>query len=128
MCDAADSISRRSFSDSATSAPPRLHPTAGAPPYRWEFTEDGRDFAVDVGGRVLTNDPTLNLRLALEGVGLTLADECRSRDGIRSGALVAVLDEFSTPFPGFYLYYPQRRLASAALRGLVDYLRRARQR
>jgi len=52
----------------------------------------------------------------------------RSRDGIRSGALVAVLDEFSTPFPGFYLYYPQRRLASAALRELVDYLRRARRR
>jgi len=104
------------------------HPTAGAPAYRWEFTEDGRDFAVDVGGRVLTNDPTLNVRLALEGVGLTLADESRSREGIRSGALVAVLDEFSTPFPGFYLYYPQRRLASAALRGLVEYLRRARQR
>ena len=104
------------------------HPTAAAPAYRWEFTEDGRDFAVDVRARVLTNDPSLNVRLALEGVGLTLADESRSREGITSGALVAVLDEFSTPFPGFYLYYPQRRLASAALRELVDYLRRARRR
>jgi DNA-binding transcriptional LysR family regulator len=81
---------------------------------------------VAVGARVLTNDPSLNVRLALEGVGLTLADESRSRDGIASGALIPVLEEFSTPFPGFYLYYPQRRLASAALRGLVDYLRRAR--
>jgi DNA-binding transcriptional LysR family regulator len=104
------------------------HPTAGAPPYRWEFTEDGRDFAVDVGARVLTNDPALNVRLALEGIGLTLADASRSRDAIASGALVAVLEQFSTPFPGFYLYYPQRRLASAALRGLVEYLRLARPR
>jgi DNA-binding transcriptional LysR family regulator len=102
------------------------HPAAGAPPYRWEFTEDGRDFSVAVGARVLTNDPSLNVRLALEGVGLTLADESRSRDGIASGALIPVLEEFSTPFPGFHLYYAQRRLASAALRGLVDYLRRAR--
>jgi DNA-binding transcriptional LysR family regulator len=34
--------------------------------------------------------------------------------------------EFSPPFPGFYLYYPQRRHASAALRALVDHLRGAR--
>jgi DNA-binding transcriptional LysR family regulator len=38
-----------------------------------------------------------------------------------------VLEEFSTPFPGFYLYYPQRRHASPALRALIDYLRRVRQ-
>lgn len=37
------------------------HPTAKAPPYRWEFTENGRDFSVDVGARVLTNDPALNV-------------------------------------------------------------------
>jgi hypothetical protein len=41
---------------------------------------------------------------------------------------VADLEEFSTPFPGFYLYYPQRRHASPALRALVDYLRRVRRR
>jgi DNA-binding transcriptional LysR family regulator len=102
------------------------HPTASAPPYRWEFTENGRDFAVDVRARVLTNDPTLNDRLAQAGVGLTLGDERRVRAGLASGELVAVLEEFSAPFPGFYLYYPQRRHASPALRALVDYLRSAR--
>jgi len=39
-----------------------------------------------------------------------------------------VLEKFSTPFPGFYLYYPQRRQASPALRALVDYLRRSKRR
>lgn len=102
------------------------HPTASAPPYRWEFTEDGRDFAVDVRARVLTNDPGLNVRLAQAGAGLTLADEHRFRDAIRAGELVPVLEKFSTPFPGFYLYYPQRRQASAALRALIDHVRRAR--
>ena len=102
------------------------HPTANAPPYRWEFTEDGRDFSVDVRARVLTNDPAVNVRLARAGAGLTLGDESRVRDGIASGELVPVLEEFSTPFPGFYLYYPQRRHAPPALRALVDYLRRTR--
>ena len=102
------------------------HPTSSAPPYRWEFTENGRDFAVDVRARVLTNEPALNVRLAQAGAGLTLGDERRVRDGLASGELVAVLEEFSTPFPGFFLYFPQRRHASPALRALVDYLRAAR--
>jgi DNA-binding transcriptional LysR family regulator len=102
------------------------HPTAKAPPYRWEFTENGREFSVDVRARVLTNDPSLNVRLALAGAGLTLADESRSRDSVARGELVPVLEEFSTPFPGFYLYYPQRRQASAPLRALIDHLRAAK--
>jgi DNA-binding transcriptional LysR family regulator len=101
------------------------HPTPGAPPYRWEFTENGRDFSVDVRARVLTNDPALNIRLARAGVGLSLAED-RMRDGVARGELVTVLEKFSTPFPGFYLYYPQRRHASPALRAFVDYLRNSR--
>jgi DNA-binding transcriptional LysR family regulator len=102
------------------------HPTPEAPPYRWEFTESRRDFSVDVRARVLTNDPALNIRLAREGAGLALADD-RARDYVKRGELVPVLEEFSTPFPGFYLYYPERRHASPPLRALVDYLRRKRQ-
>jgi len=104
------------------------HPTAEAPPYRWEFTENGRDFSVDVRARVKTNDPALNVSLEIAGAGLTLADESRSRDALARGELVAVLEKFSAPFPGFYLYYPQRRQASPALRALVDYLRRSKRR
>jgi DNA-binding transcriptional LysR family regulator len=61
-------------------------------------TEDGRDFAADGG----------------------------VSDDVARGELVAVLEEFSTPFPGLYLYYPQRRHASPALRALVDHLRDSR--
>jgi DNA-binding transcriptional LysR family regulator len=102
------------------------HPTAKAASYRWEFTEKGRDFSVDVRARVLTNDPALNIRLAHAGAGLSLAADDRVREEVKRGELVAVLEEFSTPFPGFYLYYPQRRHASPALRALVEYLRAAK--
>ena len=106
------------------------HPTPDAPAYRWEFTESGangrRHFSVAVPARVLTTDPAMNARLARAGAGVTMVREDRVRDEIASGALVVVLEEFCTPFPGYYLYYPQRRHASPALRALVNYLRVAR--
>jgi DNA-binding transcriptional LysR family regulator len=102
------------------------HATPEAPPYRWEFTERGRDFSVAVRARVLTTDPVLIVRLARAGVGLAMLYEDQARDDVARGDLVPVLEEFSTPFPGFYLFYPQRRHASPALRALVDYLREAR--
>jgi DNA-binding transcriptional LysR family regulator len=102
------------------------HPTSEAPPYRWEFTETDRDFAVAVPARVISTDAAFNLRLVRRGVGVTMALERQVRDEIARGELVSVLDEFCTSFPGFYLYYPQRKHASPALRALIDYLRRSR--
>jgi DNA-binding transcriptional LysR family regulator len=102
------------------------HPTPDAPPYRWEFTEDGREFAVALRGRVLTTEAAVLARLARAGVGLAMLFEDQAREDVARGDLVPVLEEFSTPFAGFYLYYPQRRQASPALRALIDYLRAAR--
>lgn len=104
------------------------HPTPDAPPYRWEFTENGRDFSVAVPARMLTTDPAMNVRLARAGAGVTMVREDRVRDELARGTLVAVLEEFCTPFPGYYLYYPQRRHASPALRAFIDHLRRTRRR
>jgi DNA-binding transcriptional LysR family regulator len=102
------------------------HPTPDAPLYRWEFTEKGRNFSVAVPARVVTTDPAINVRLALAEVGVTMVREDRVRNAIAKGELVPALAEFSMPFPGYYLYYPQRRQASPALRAFVDYLRRPR--
>jgi DNA-binding transcriptional LysR family regulator len=102
------------------------HATAEAPPYRWEFSEGGREFSVAVPARVLSTDAAVNLRLVRAGMGLTVVYEDQVRDEVARGELVPVLEEFSTPFPGYYLYYPQRRHASPALRALVDHLRRGR--
>jgi DNA-binding transcriptional LysR family regulator len=107
------------------------HPAPGAPAYRWEFTEPepdgrGRTFSVATPTRVLTTDGALLVHLARAGVGLAMVFESRARDLVARGELVAVLEEFSAPFPGFYLYYPQRRHATPALRVLVEHLRHSR--
>ena len=102
------------------------HPTADAPPYRWEFTENRRDFSVAVPARVLSTGAAINRGFAIAGLGITLSYEDHVRSAIAEGQLVAVLKEFCTPFPGYYLYYPQRRSASRALRALIEHVRRWR--
>ena len=102
------------------------HPTPATPPYRWEFVENGRNFAVAVPARVLSTHSALNRRLAIAGLGVTMAFEAHVRDALASGQLVRVLEKFCEPFPGYYLYYPQRRHASRALRALIDHIRRWR--
>ena len=93
-----------------------FHPEAA--PYRWEFTDGGRDSAVTVPTRVLL------IRPARAGVGLTMLYETQVIDETARGELVPVLEKFSTSFRGFYLYHLERRHASPARRAFVDYLRR----
>lgn len=107
------------------------HPSADAPPYKWEFTEPGpdgrgREFTVAVPARVLSTASGINRTLAAAGLGVTMAFDLYVRDALARGELVRVLERFCAPFPGYYLYYPQRRHASPALRALVDHLRRTR--
>ncbi|HET9636585.1 MAG TPA: LysR family transcriptional regulator [Gemmatimonadaceae bacterium] len=102
------------------------HPTVEAPPYRWEFTENGRDFSVTVPARVLSTHAVLNRRFAIAGVGLTLAFKVNVKDALDRGELVSVLEKYCAPFPGYYLYYPQRRQASRALRAFIDHLQKWR--
>ena len=99
------------------------HPSAESAPYRWEFTENGRDFSVTVPARVLSTDAPLNRRLVTAGIGITLALKAHVRDALARGELVGVLEKFCAPFPGYYLYYPQRRHASRVLRALIDHIR-----
>ena len=103
------------------------HRAPTAPAYRWEFTDGGREIVVAVPARVLSTDSAVNIRLARAGLGLTIVYEDQVRDEVARGELVPVLEAFCEPFPGYYLYYPERRHAPPALRALIDHLRRVRQ-
>lgn len=103
-------------------------PGPDAAPYRWEFTEPGgEDFSVAVPSRAVANDFSLMMRLVVAGLGLTIGMSDGVQPYIDRGEVVPVLEEFCPAFPGYYLYHPQRRQASPALRALIDYLLRLRQ-
>ncbi len=85
-------------------------------PYRWPFEENGRTFDLAIEPQITTNDLRLMLRLALAGGGITIATQETFRPYIESGKLVSLLDDFLPQFPGFYLYFPQRRNIAPKLR------------
>lgn len=99
-------------------------PAPAVAPYRWEFTEDGRDFSVAVEPEFTTNDMGLMIRLACAGAGITFGMEDSFRPLIDRGLLVPLLEEYSPPFAGFYLYYPNRRNLTPRLRALLDMVHR----
>ncbi|WP_371346204.1 LysR family transcriptional regulator [Ancylobacter sp. IITR112] len=101
-------------------------PAPKVAPYRWEFTEDGRDFAVAVAPEITTNDMALMVKLAVAGAGLTCGMEETFRPFLARGELVEVLGAYCPPFAGFYLYYPSRRNLAPKLRALIDHVRQPR--
>jgi len=91
---------------------------SGRRPYRWEFTTQGRTrLHGRIEGRVATNDLSLWPARA-RPASADHADGGGRPRHIERGELVPVLEGICPPFPGFYLYYPQRRQASPPLRAL----------
>ncbi|MHC1550466.1 LysR family transcriptional regulator [Phyllobacterium sp. K27] len=103
-------------------------PRPDSAPYRWEFTENGRDFDVAVNPKVTTNDMQLMIRMACAGAGVTFGMVDTFQPWVSRGELVPLLEAFGPPFNGFYLYYPRRHRQPVKLRALVDYIRVARAR
>ena len=94
-----------------------------AAPYRWEFAEDGRDFAVTVEPEMTSNDMALMVKMARAGAGLTIGMAETFAPLLKTGELLAVLDPYCPPLPGFYLFYPSRRHLPMKLRALVNHVR-----
>ncbi|ANL40882.1 MULTISPECIES: LysR family transcriptional regulator [Rhizobium] len=91
--------------------------------YVWEFEKDGRELNVRVEGQLVFNNIALRLKATLAGAGLAYLPEDAVRAHLENGQLVRVLEDWCPPFPGYHLYYPSRRHASAAFAVIVDALR-----
>ena len=101
-----------------------LAPSTGTP-YRWELDKDGVEFRVPVTGRLVGSDLRLRMAACLAGVGIGYFFESEVLDHVAAGRLVRLLDDWTPPFPGCYLYYPSRRNQSPPLQAFVDYLKAA---
>jgi DNA-binding transcriptional LysR family regulator len=101
-------------------------PSPKVAPYRWEFADEGREFAVSVAPEITTNDMALMIKLAVAGAGITFGMEESFRPAVARGELTTILESFCPRFAGFYLYYPNRRNLAPKLRALIDHLRARR--
>jgi DNA-binding transcriptional LysR family regulator len=92
-------------------------------PYRWEFEQGRKAVTVGVNGPLIVDDTNLVIRAALAGAGLGLAYEEQVAEYVAKRRLMRVLEDWSPPFPGFFMYYPSRQHQPAALSALVHALR-----
>lgn len=92
--------------------------------YRWEFSRGDEKIEVEVEGPLDVGEMPLMVRAAEDGIGLAYVYEQSAALALAAGRLVTVLDDWRPPEPGFFLYYPSRRLVPAGLRAFIDLLQR----
>jgi len=92
--------------------------------YRWEFSRGDEKIEVEVDGPLDVGEMPLMVRAAEDGIGLAYVYEQSAASALAAGRLVTVLDDWRPPEPGFFLYYPSRRLVPTGLRAFIDLLQR----
>ncbi|WOH81715.1 LysR family transcriptional regulator [Bradyrhizobium sp. BEA-2-5] len=90
--------------------------------FDWEFEKNGRVVKISPPARLTATHLGLALRAVHDGVGYWATFEGYVRYGVKSGALVSVLDDWCPPFDGPFLYYPSRRQPPPALAAFVSFV------
>lgn len=93
--------------------------------YAWEFTRDGREFEIGLEGRLVYNDIYDMVDAARLGLGIVHITEDVIAADLASGVLERVLDDWCTPFDGFFMYYPNRAWMPRKLRVFIDWFQQA---
>ncbi len=88
----------------------------------WEFSQQGKNFNINVSGRLAFNVNELIVAAVLAGHGLAWVRHDQVVDALASGHLLSVLDGWSVIYSGYHLYYATRR-SSPALGLVVNALR-----
>lgn len=91
--------------------------------YAWDFEKDGRALSVRVNGQTVINNTFLMLQAALDGMGLAYVPYDLVKPHIEAGRLAPVLEDWWPVFPGYHLYYANRRQLSPALALVIEALR-----
>jgi len=91
--------------------------------YAWEFTKNGQELKVRVGGQWIFNTIHQVITAAVEGAGLAYLPEEVFRQHIHDRRLKRVLEDWCPSFSGYHIYYPVSRQSSPAFALLVNALR-----
>ncbi len=74
--------------------------------FRWQFEKRGRTAQIDVSGPITLDEASLARTAVLEGIGLGFFMEQNVLADVKARRLVRVLEDWTPPFAGLCLYYP----------------------
>lgn len=89
----------------------------------WRFVHGDEELEVTPAGRLTVSAAQNEVQAALAGRGIAHVLDDYAKPYIRDGRLVELLSDWSPTLPHWFLYYPNRRLPSAAMRAFLDYMR-----
>jgi DNA-binding transcriptional LysR family regulator len=78
--------------------------------YRWEFEKGKKAVTFHPQRPISFDDSELVVQAALKGAGIGMAMEHLMMPLIRNGQLIQVMKDWCPTFPGYFLYYPSRRI------------------
>ncbi|MFS7162426.1 LysR family transcriptional regulator [Serratia proteamaculans] len=88
--------------------------------YKWTFQKGTQALSVSVNSALILDDARLMLQAALAHAGIAFAIEEEVSEHLATGRLERVMADWCAPFPGFYLYYPNRRNHPVALTTVIN--------
>jgi DNA-binding transcriptional LysR family regulator len=91
--------------------------------YDWEFEQHGRTLDIKVTGPLTFNEPELMIAAAMDGLGIAYVMDDQVAGPIKRGQLVRLLDAWTPPYAGYFLYYSSRRQVPPTLAALIHVLR-----
>jgi len=89
----------------------------------WRFRAGDDTIDAPVSGPLVVDDRGLELRMALDGVGIVHTLSNQADAFVEQGRLVPLLQDWLPPAVDFSLFHPSRRQTPPALRALIDFLR-----
>lgn len=90
---------------------------------KWEFEDGEKEFVVNIHGNLILNTSEAIRNAAINGIGIIYTEYGNIADDIKKGQLKVVLNKYATQCTGYYLYYPNRKRVSPALRSFIDHLK-----
>ncbi|KAA0020272.1 LysR family transcriptional regulator [Salinicola corii] len=88
----------------------------------WQFVDGDERIDITPGGRLTVSTAHNELQAALASRGIAHVLEDYAKSALLDGRLVELLPDWSPVLPSWFLYYPNRRLPSAAMRAFLDYM------
>ncbi|HVI56053.1 MAG TPA: LysR family transcriptional regulator [Luteibacter sp.] len=91
----------------------------------WTLRSAGKTVQIAPPLATILHDLASQIELAVRGLGIVSAPAAMVADLLAAGQLARVLPAWSSQMEELYLYFPNRRQQSAALRAFIEFLRRA---
>jgi DNA-binding transcriptional LysR family regulator len=89
----------------------------------WEFEKNSESLTIAPPARLTLGSAHQEVQAALAGQGIAHVFDDYARPHLADGRLIELMPDWSPRLPGWYLYYPNRRHPSAAMRAFLAHVK-----